>query len=139
MAPSDVPDGGVDSSFWMGSRAPVRTKGMSNPHSDAWAGTTNPGRVSFTTHQFGGPEWVNLGFNPSQAIHTYGCLWTPGRNNFTVDGQAVRPLTASRLRTNALGYIMVNTYSGNGERRRWSAFAGATSVSDSEKSIRAPL
>ena len=112
---TNVPGGGVVSFFWI-------EQPNYGPHewdieftlSDSWAGTGNPGRVSFTTHPLDNTQWVNLAFNPSQAFHRYGFLWVPGRIDFTVDGQIMRTvIDATNLTTNALGFIMMNTWSGN--------------------------
>lgn len=110
---SNVKNGGVVSFFWIESPS-------YGPHewdieftlSDSWAGTTSPGRVSFTTHPLDNTQWVNLAFNPSQAFHDYGFLWTPGKIQFTVDGVVVRTVTDPVLNTSAVGYIMMNAWSG---------------------------
>lgn len=110
---ANVHNGGVVSFFWI-------EQPDYGPHewdieftlSDSWAGTSNNGRVSFTTHPLDNTQWVNLGFNPSEDFHEYGFLWTPGQIQFTVDGVIVRTVVNAVLNTNALGYIMMNTWSG---------------------------
>jgi beta-glucanase (GH16 family) len=110
---TDVKSGGVVSFFWIEQpNYGSHEWDVEFTLSDSWAGTTNPGRVSFTTHPLDNTQWVNLGFNPSQAFHDYGFLWTPGRIDFTVDGQIVRTVTDPNLKTDATGYIMMNTWSG---------------------------
>ena len=110
---TDVKGGGVVSFFWIEQpNYGSHEWDVEFTLSDSWAGTTNPGRVSFTTHPLDNTQWVNLGFNPSQAFHDYGFLWTPGRIDFTVDEQIVRTVTDPNLTTDATGYIMMNTWSG---------------------------
>lgn len=114
MKTANIKNGGVASFFW------IEQPGY-GPHewdieftlSDAWAGTTNPGRVAFTIHPLENSQYVNLGFNPSQAFHRYGFLWTPGRIDFTVDGVVKLTMTDPSLNTTALGFIMMNAWSGN--------------------------
>jgi beta-glucanase (GH16 family) len=112
METANVKGGGVASFFWIEQpNYGSHEWDIEFTLSDSWAGTTNPGRVSFTTHPLDNTQWVNLGFNPSQAFHDYGFLWTPGRIDFTVDGQVVRTVTDPELKTDATGYIMMNTWS----------------------------
>ena len=110
---TDVKNGGVVSFFWIEQpNYGSHEWDVEFTLSDSWAGTTNPGRVSFTTHPLDNTQWVDLAFNPSQEFHTYGFLWTPGRIDFTVDEKIVRTVTDPVLTTDATGYIMMNTWSG---------------------------
>jgi beta-glucanase (GH16 family) len=110
---ADVKNGGVASFFWIEQPNYGSLEwDVEFTFSDSWAGTTNAGRVSFTTHPLDNTQWVDLAFNPSQAFHRYGFLWTPGRIDFTVDAQVVRTVTDPALKTDATGYIMLNTWSG---------------------------
>jgi beta-glucanase (GH16 family) len=128
---TDVKGGGVVSFFWIEQpNYGSHEWDVEFTLSDSWAGTTNPGRVSFTTHPLDNTQWVNLGFNPSQAFHDYGFLWTPGRIDFTVDGQVVRTVTDPNLKTDATGYIMMNTWSGVSNFGGGPPSQAATSVYD---------
>jgi Ca2+-binding RTX toxin-like protein len=129
---TNVKNGGVVSFFWIEQpNYGSHEWDIEFTLSDSWAGTSNPGRVSFTTHPLDNTQWVNLGFNPSQTFHKYGFLWTPGRIDFTVDGQVVRTVTDPALKTDATGYIMMNTWSsGNPNFGGGPPTQAATSVYD---------
>ena len=71
METANVKNGGVASFFWIEQpNYGSHEWDVEFTLSDAWAGTTNPGRVAFTTHPLDNTQWVNLDFNPSQAFHT---------------------------------------------------------------------
>ena len=76
----------------------------------------NPGHtfsdVHWTIHPAGQTIDYQLGFNPCQAAHRYGFLWTPGEVQFTVDGAVKYTMTDPSLVSTATGYVMGNTMAG---------------------------
>ena len=57
---TDVQGGGVVSFFWIEQpNYGSHEWDVEFTLSDSWAGTTNPGRVSFTTHPLDNTQWVN--------------------------------------------------------------------------------
>jgi len=113
IKPANVKNGGVVSFFWIQqpNYGPLEID-VEFTLSDSWVGTTGNGRVSFTCHPLANTQWIDLAFNPTQAFHDYGFLWTPGRVDFTVDGKIVRTVIDPSLKSTALGYIMTNAWSG---------------------------
>ena len=75
------------------------------------------GAVHLTVHPTSSADTQNyvlaLPFNPATAFHRYGFLWAPGQIIFTVDRQPAHTFMASGLMTNARGFIMANTWTGN--------------------------
>ncbi len=78
--------------------------------------TPGAGAVRLTIHPSNTSTRLRLPFNPSDAFHRYGFLWTPGRIVFTVDGKPARTMTTPELNTSARGFIMANAWTGN---RNW--------------------
>lgn len=79
--------------------------------------TQNSGTVDYSVHMPNSPEdhqQIKLGFDPSQAFHRYGFLWTQTFISYTVDGQIVH--TVNKVDNNFpshTGYIMMNAWSGS--------------------------
>ena len=80
---------------------------------ESWISTKNSGKVHLFIHPANATYIVNLPFNPSLAFHRYGFLWTSGSISFTVDGHVAHSFTDSSLNTNARGFVMMNTWTGN--------------------------
>ena len=120
--------GVVQSFFWKsdGYRDPeidleINTGGVSaGKWTEDWIEGQGFGRAYFTVLskspniQF----MIELPFNPADAFHRYGWLWTPGSIRFTIDGQEVASLDhlpegLNGTRADApRGYIMANIWSG---------------------------
>ncbi len=69
--------------------------------------------VNWTIHPSGRTVDYHLGFNPCQAFHRYGFLWTAGQVVFTVDGVAEQTFMDGTLVSNETGFIMANAWTGN--------------------------
>jgi beta-glucanase (GH16 family) len=70
------------------------------------------GAVRLTIHPSNLSYKLDLPFNPSDAFHRYGFLWTPGQIIFTVDGKAAHTVSNTELETTARGFIMMNALTG---------------------------
>ena len=68
--------------------------------------------VHWTIHPSGQTVDYQLGFNPCQAFHRYGFLWTPGKIVFTVDGRAKQTFTDGTLISTETGFLMANAITG---------------------------
>lgn len=112
MKLSNVPDGCV-SFFWIQgpSYGPeeIDIEFLTNP--------SNSGTVDYTVHMADASEdhqQLKLDFDPSQAFHRYGFLWTQTLISYTVDGRVVHTVNkASSAFPSHAGYIMMNAWSGN--------------------------
>lgn len=69
--------------------------------------------VHWTIHPSGKTVDYVLGFNPCQAMHRYGFLWTAGKIVFAVDGQAKQTFTDGTLNTSVTGFVMANAWTGH--------------------------
>ncbi len=69
--------------------------------------------VHWTIHPSGQTVDYPLGFNPCQAMHRYGFLWTAGQLVFTVDGHAKQTFNDTTLNTNQTGFIIANAWTGH--------------------------
>jgi beta-glucanase (GH16 family) len=70
------------------------------------------GQVHLTIHPSGDTYVLDLPFNPTQAFHRYGFLWTAGTLVYTVDGQAAYTFHSSDLTFSGGGFIMANAWTG---------------------------
>jgi hypothetical protein len=80
---------------------------------EPWISSPNSGKVHLTIHPSKAEYVVDLPFNPSRDFHRYGFLWTAQTIAFTVDGQIVHTFSDSSLKTDAKGFIMMNTWTGS--------------------------
>ena len=69
--------------------------------------------VHWTIHPSNQTVDFQLGFNPCQAFHRYGFLWTPGKIVYTVDDQVKYTFTDPSLVSTATGFLMANAWDGN--------------------------
>jgi len=69
--------------------------------------------VHWTIHPSGRSVDFHLGFNPCQAFHRYGFLWTAGKVVFTVDGVAKQTFTDGSLISSTTGFVMANAWTGS--------------------------
>ena len=69
--------------------------------------------VHWTIHPSGKSVDFQLGFNPCNAFHRYGFLWTAGKIVYTVDGKSKYTFTDSSLVSTATGFLMANAWDGN--------------------------
>ena len=53
--------------------------------------------LTYHLHGFSSQETIELGFDPSQAFHTYGFEWTPDALRWYVDNRMVREVTDARV------------------------------------------
>ncbi len=83
---------------------------------EPWISSPNSGKVHLFIHPANIQYIVDLPFNPSLDFHRYGFLWTAQSISFTVDGQIVHTFSDPSLGTDAKGFIMMNTWTGN---RNW--------------------
>ena len=80
---------------------------------ESWISSPNSGKVHLTIHPSKAEYVVDLPFNPSRDFHRYGFLWTAQSIAFTVDGQTVHTFSDPSLKTDAKGFIMMNTWTGS--------------------------
>jgi hypothetical protein len=80
---------------------------------EPWISSSSSGKVHYTIHPSGKSYIANLPFNPSKGFHRYGFLWTPGKIDYTIDGQLSYSFTDASLNSSAKGFIMMNAWTGN--------------------------
>jgi len=119
--PTHVANGGVCSFFLKGAGGTLNSRTYGALEYDfefllneSWASGSGNGGVHLTTHPSGVSTDYSLGFNPSNAWHTYGFLWQAGNLGFYVDEVLVHTVTSSDTALPSDGtWIMANAWTGD--------------------------